>query len=163
MAKLVSDSNTAIQAYSFSEPFVAREQGVEVRALMLSEIGYNPYASCLMADESYIAAHGDLVARMVVACREGWREYLNSPESTNAAILASNSQGMTAEALAFGVAELRPLCLPEGLPPEQIGQMTNERWQQLFDQFTKLKLIDADKVSVSKVFTLQYLERSPNR
>lgn len=163
VAKLVTDDKTAIQAYSFSEPFMASEQGVEVRSLMLSDVGYNPYASCLLANESYVQAHSDIVARMVVACREGWQHYLQSPESTNQAILAKNSQGMTAEALAFGVDELRPLCLPDGLTSEQIGTMSLERWQQLVDQFVQLKLIDGAKVQADKVFDTSFLERLANQ
>lgn len=163
VAKLVTDDKTAIQAYSFSEPFMASQQGVEVRPLMLSDVGYNPYASCLLAEESYVKSHSDIVARMVVACREGWQQYLQDPESTNQAILAKNSQGMTAEALAFGVDELRPLCLPDGLTSEKVGVMSLQRWQQLVDQFVKLKLIDAAKVQADKVFDASFLERMPNQ
>lgn len=160
VAKLVSDPQTAIQAYSFSEPFMAQEQGVKVRKLMLSDVGFNPYASCLISTEEFIAANNDLVGRMVVACREGWKQYLESPEQTNAVILAANSQGMTAGALAFGVAELKPLCLPAGLPPAEIGHMSRDRWEQLIQQFSQLELIDPKNVSVDKVFTTRYLERS---
>ncbi len=163
VAKLVTDKKTAIQAYSFSEPFMAKQQGVEVRSLMLSDVGYNPYASCLLANESYVKDHRDIVARMVVACREGWQHYLQHPEATNQAILAKNSQGMTAEALAFGVSELKPLCLPEGLAPEQLGQMSLPRWQQLVDQFIQLKLIDGSKVQADQVFDSSFLDRTPNR
>lgn len=163
VAKLVSDEKTAIQAYSFSEPFMARELGVDVRALMLSDVGFNPYASCLLADEGYVAAHSDVVARMVVACREGWQKYLESPEKTNEAILKENSQGLTAEALAFGVAELKPLCLPEGMSPAQVGQMSAGRWEQLVEQLVKLKLIDSNKVQAKGVFNAEFLERSGNQ
>ncbi len=163
VAKLVTDDKTAIQAYSFSEPFMASQQGVEVRPLMLSDVGFNPYASCLLANEPYVTANSDLVARMVVACREGWQHYLESPESTNQAILSENSQGMTAEALAFGVSVLKPLCLPDGLAPEKIGQMSLERWQQLVDQFVQLKLIDGSKVQADKVFDASFLERTANQ
>ncbi|MEO8270631.1 MAG: ABC transporter substrate-binding protein, partial [Aureliella sp.] len=145
------------------EPFMAREQGIEVRALMLSDIGFNPYASCLLAGEGYIKTHHDLVARMVVACREGWQQYLQSPESTNAAILKQNSQGMTADALAFGIAELKPLCLPDGMSTEKVGQMSAERWEQLVEQLVQLKLIDATKVGAGDVFNADFLERSGNR
>ncbi len=160
VAKLVSDPKTAIQAYSFSEPFMAAEQRVQVRKLMLSDVGFNPYASCLMSTDDYIAANGDLVARMVIACREGWQQYLESPEQTNAVILAANAQGMSDAALQFGVAELKPLCLPESLPAEEIGHMTNERWSQLIEQFTKLELIDPSKVKVDQVFSTRFIDRS---
>lgn len=160
VAKLVSDPKTAIQAYSFSEPFMAEEQGVKVRKLMLSEVGFNPYASCLISTEEYIAANSDLVARMVIACREGWQKYFEAPEQTNAVILAANSQGMTEAALKFGVAELMPLCLPEGLAADGLGQMTRERWDSLIAQFIKLELIDASKVKVDSVFTTRFIDRS---
>ncbi len=163
VARLVSDDKTAIQAYSFSEPFMAREQGIDVRALMLSDIGFNPYASCLLADEGYVAAHNDVVARMVVACREGWQKYLESPEKINAAIMKENSQGLTANALAFGAAELKPLCLPEGMSPALLGQMSAKRWEQLVEQLGKLKLIDIEKVHANEVFNASFLERSGNR
>lgn len=160
VAKLVSDPKTAIQAYSFSEPFMAREQGVAVRNLMLSDIGFNPYASCLMTTSDYAAANSDLVARMVIACREGWQKYLQEPEQTNAVILSENQQGMTADALQFGVDELKPLCLPADLAPADLGLMTEQRWSQLIEQFVKLELIDPAKVSVNQVFTTRFIDRS---
>lgn len=163
VAKLVSDAKTAIQAYSFSEPFMAREQGVEVRALMLSDVGFNPYASCLLANEDYITAHSDVVARMVIACREGWQNYLQSPEGANAAILQENSQGLTAEALAFGAAELKPLCLPQGMSADEVGQMSAERWEQLAEQLVQLKLIDTNKIHADQVFNTDFLERTGNQ
>ena len=151
VAKLVSDSKTAIQAYSFSEPFMAEQQGIAVRTLMLSDIGYNPYASCLVCTEDY-AKNSDIVARMTAASQEGWQKYFESPEETNAAILANNQEGMTAEALKYGVEKLRPLCLPAGEPKESLGEMTLERWQELINQFVELRLLDANKVTAKEIF-----------
>lgn len=152
VANFVADSKTAIQAYSFSEPLLAEQQGVKVRALMLGDIGFNPYASCLIATRDFINKNPDLVRRMVVACNAGWQKYLEAPEMTNAAILAANSQGMTQDALAFGVEKLRPLCLPAGMKNSEVGKMSLERWQQLVDQFIALKLVSADKVKASEAF-----------
>ncbi len=162
VAKLVSDPKTAIQAYSFSEPFMAQEQGVAVRTLMLSDVGFNPYASCLIANEQFVTDNADVVARMVVACREGWQKYLAAPEETNAVILAANSQGMTAGALQFGAQELQPLCLPSGLADADLGSMTTERWQTLTEQFVKLGLIDSANVNAVAVFTTEFIERAGN-
>jgi NitT/TauT family transport system substrate-binding protein len=152
VAKLVSDKNTAIQAYSFSEPLMAKQQGVAVRTLMLSDIGFNPYASCLMCTDEYAAKNADIIKRMSVACREGWQKYLEAPAESNQAILKANEQGMTMEALEFGVEQMKPLCLPEGMPASDIGKMTTERWQQLVDQFAALGLIDTKKVKASEAF-----------
>ncbi len=160
VARLVSDTNTAIQAYSFSEPLLATQQGVEVRSLMLSDIGYNPYASCLMTTEATIDAKRDVVGRMVAASREGWRKYFEDPTDTNAAILAANEQGMTPESLEFGVNELRKLCMPEGTTSDDIGMMSTSRWTELVNQFVEIKLVTASKVKASEAFTSEFITPS---
>lgn len=151
VVQLVADKNTAIQAYNFSEPQLAEEKGVPVKTLMLSEIGFNPYASCLVATGETLKKDPDLAKRMTVACREGWQKYLESPAETNAAILELNRERMTAAALAYGAEKLKPLC-EVGSEPAKIGTMTLERWQQLVDQFVELKLITKDKVKAADAF-----------
>lgn len=150
VAKLVTDKKTAIQAYSFSEPLMAQQQGVPVRALMVSDIGFNPYASCLMCNEELVTKNPELVKKMVKASREGWQKYLDAPAESNQVIHKANEQGMTIEALEFGVEKMRPLCLPEGT--KEIGVMTEQRWQELVDQFAALKLIDPNKVKAKSAF-----------
>lgn len=163
VAKLVTDPKTAIQAYSFSEPLMAEQQGVAVRMLMLSDAGFNPYASCLMTTEAMIGDRRDTVARMVVACREGWKKYLEAPDATNAVILAANEQGMSKESLDFGVKVLTPLCLPEGMEADELGAMSSERWETLVQQFIDLELVEAGKVSAGKAYTVEFLDRAaPN-
>lgn len=151
VAQFVADKNTAIQAYNFSEPQLAEEKGVVVKTLMLSEIGFNPYASCLVATGESIKQNADLAKRMTDACREGWQKYLESPAETNAAILNLNRERMTAAALDYGAEKLKPLC-DVGSDPKQIGNMTLERWQQLVDQFIELKLITKEKVKAAEAF-----------
>jgi|LakMenEpi03Aug12_release.lakeMendotaPanAssembly.Ray.scaffolds.fasta_scaffold00384_2 NitT/TauT family transport system substrate-binding protein len=158
VANFVTDPQTAIQAYSFSEPLLAKQQGVETRALMLSDIGFNPYASCLIATGDYLRDNEDLVRRMVIACQLGWQKYLAEPDQTNALILTLNSQGMSAEALKFGAQQIRPLCLPDGMNPEMVGQMQESRWKTLADQFIELGLAAPDRIEPSKVFTTRYLQ-----
>lgn len=152
VARFVADDKTAIQAYNFSEPQLAEEKGVKVKTLMLSEIGFNPYASCLLATASYVGQKRALGERMVQACREGWQKYLESPAETNAAILALNPERMTAEALAYGAEQLKPLCRPAEGKGSQLGSMTIGRWEKLIEQFTELKLVTPGKIQASTVF-----------
>ena len=151
VAQFVADKNTAIQAYNFSEPQLAEEKGVPVKTLMLSEIGFNPYASCLVATGDTIKQNADLAKRMTAACREGWQKYLESPAETNAAILNLNRERMTAAALEYGAQKLKPLCT-SGDNAADVGKMSLERWQQLVDQFVELKLITTDKVKAAEAF-----------
>ncbi len=158
VAQLVSDPRTAQQAYSFSEPLMAEQQGVKVKNLMMSDLGYNPYASVLISTEDYLKNHADVVKRMVAACVEGWAMYLDSPEETNKYILSQNRQGMTEEALAYGVANLKPLCLPEGFDPAKLGAMDAQRWETLATQLRELKKL-SETVKPSDSFTTDCLPK----
>jgi len=157
VAQLVADPRTAQQAYSFSEPLMAEQAGVKVKTLMMSDIGYNPYASLLITSEQYLAKNEDIAKRMVLASIEGWKKYLEEPEQTNAYILLQNQQGMTAEALTYGVENLKPLCVPEGFPEASIGKMDSARWTTLVEQLKSLQMIEG-KVKAEECYTLKFLQ-----
>jgi len=158
VASLVTDPKIAIQAYSFAEPLLAQQQGVQVRALMVSDLGYNPYSSVLITTGKLIQERPEMVRRFVRATRQGWQNYLQDPSQGNAAILAANEHGMTAEVLDFGSAGLQSLAIPDGFTLAQVGQMTSERWQTLVEQMAELKLVDASKVKPSECFTNDFLD-----
>jgi NitT/TauT family transport system substrate-binding protein len=160
VAQIVAGPGFAAQGYSFSEPFMAKEQGIDVHQLMMSDIGYNPYASLLVSTESYVKDHADISQRMVKACVEGWQKYLSDPQQSNAVILAANKQGLTKEALEYGVEALKPLCY-ENNDMSLIGAMNAERWTQLAQTLVDLKLIDPANLNVPASFSSQYLAPSP--
>ena len=86
-------ADVAQQAYVFSEPFIARQQGGDPQCLMLSDIGFNPYASVLVVHEQLIAADPDLVARVVRACvQAAGSKYLEDPAPTNQHIQELNAE-----------------------------------------------------------------------
>lgn len=157
VAELVTSKETAIQAYSFAEPLLAQQQGVEVRLLMLSDLGWNPYSSVLVTTGSLIREQPELVRKVVSATRRGWQQYLEDPAEGNAAILAANRHGMTAEALQFGSEGLRELALPEGFSLAEVGMMSTERWQTLIDQMAELELVDPNEVKATDCFTTEFL------
>ncbi len=158
VAALVSDPKTAIQAYSFAEPLLAQQQGVEVRTLMVSELGWNPYSSVLVTTGEMIREQPELVRKVVQASQLGWQRYLTDPAKGNAAILAANEHGMTAETLEFGAEGLTKLALPEGFPIEQVGMMQQSRWDELVEQMSELKLVDSAKVNAADCFTNKFLQ-----
>ncbi len=158
IAALVSDPNTVIQGYSFAEPLLAREQGVEVRLLMLSDLGWNPYSSVLVTTGELIRKDPEMVRKFVAATRKGWQNYLTDGTLGNDFILAANTQGMSRPALEFGIQAMRPLAIPDGVSLEQVGRMNADRWNTLVAQMIELKLADADKVIASECYTTQFIE-----
>lgn len=153
VTQFLMDPTFAQQAYVFSEPFVARKQGADPRVLMVSETGFNPYASVLITTEQAIAQHPKAVAAVVRACAAGWAHYLREPEPTNQQIHQLNPE-MDLDILAYGVEQSRPLVLVPGQP---LGGMTLERWQTLLAQMTEAELIEAGAVKAEEAFTTRFL------
>ncbi len=145
VAMFLQRSDFAQQAYVFSEPFVARQAGSDPHCLMVSDIGFNPYTSVLITNDLLVETDAELVRKFVRAAVRGWRTYLESPARTNLLIHERNTE-MGLDILAFGARAIRPLCLPDDDHPEQLGQMTAERWRTLADQLVEIELLDQPDV-----------------
>ena len=130
VAKFLLDDKFAQQGYVFSEPLIAKEQGSDPHSLMVSDLGFDPYSSCVAVQSKRLEDDPELVRKFVTASRRGWISYLQSPERANREINRVNS-GMDLESLNNAAGILKELCLPEGLAPESFGQMTQERWLEL--------------------------------
>lgn len=154
---LVNDPQAAIQAYVTAEPFVAQGQGIAVRWMMISDLGWNPYSSVLVTRGELIRNDPELVQRMVTATRLGWQHYLTDPQLGNRDILAANQHGMTAEALEFGGNQLKQLAVPADSDLESLGTMTAQRWETLVQQMEQTGLIAAGSVQAAECFDLQFL------
>ena len=156
VTRFLMDENFAQQGYIISEPFVARAHGADPRALLVAEIGFNPYASVLVASEEPIEAHPGLTAAVVAASVSGWERYLEDPEPTNRRIHALNPE-MSLEILAYGAEASVPLVLDPVAREKGIGAMTLERWRELLQQMSDAGLIEAEEVDVEGAFTLRFL------
>lgn len=161
VSNLVSDPKIAIQGYSFAEPFLAKEAGADVNLLMVSELGWNPYSSVLVTRGDLIKNKPELVAKFVEATTKGWRKYVEDPTEGNKSILAANEHGMTAAALEFGSKALVELARPDGMPVNEIGKMSADRWTALVNQMVEMKLIEPDSVKPEDCFSDQFFTSSP--
>lgn len=156
VAPFLLNKKCALQGYSFSEPFVARKQGADPKLLMVSDLGFNTYTSLLVTSRSIIEKDPELVRKVVEASIRGWQKYLESPVDTNARIHQANPE-MDLDILAYGVQDLKPLCLPEGLPASQLGTMTAARWDTLTQQLREIEALTTDVVQSKVAFTTQFL------
>lgn len=156
VSQFLANPNFAQQGYVFSEPFVARQQGGDPKALLVSDIGFNPYASVLIATESTIAQRADIARAVVEASVEGWAHYLREPEQTNRHINSLNPE-MGLEILAYGAAESRALVLDSIARDKGLGHMSAERWSELRQQMIDASLIEKTAASAQKAFDAQFL------
>ncbi|HBJ35803.1 MAG TPA: ABC transporter permease [Planctomycetaceae bacterium] len=155
---LAGNPKVAIQAYLFAEPYLAKGEGMQVKTLMVSDLGWNPYSSVLVTRGDLIRSNPEMVRKFVAATRKGWQNYVTDPTLGNVQILAANQHGMTQDALTYGATELVKLAMPEPMKVADVGTMNAERWQKLVTQMEEINLIKPGSVRPEECYDLSFLE-----
>ncbi|MFO0428514.1 MAG: ABC transporter substrate-binding protein [Planctomyces sp.] len=158
VGEFLTKQSFAQQGFVFSEPFVAREQGGDPQVLMVSDIGFNPYASVLVTTEKMIQEKGDVVRRVVKASLAGWNQYLADPLETNQDIHRDNND-MSLAVLAYGAEQMKPLCFADN--QSATCDMTSERWKVLVSQIEEIGEIEPGSVAPESCFTREFLKSPP--
>jgi NitT/TauT family transport system substrate-binding protein len=157
VANFIADRNYIQQAFATSEPFFARQAGIETRVLLVSESGFAPYR-VTFTTQDFLRQHPDTVARFVRASLRGWREYLNDPSAAHAAVAKLNP-ALSPQWMQFTWQELRDGHFVAGNAPDgsQLGQMDPARWVTLYQQLLDLKVIEK-QFDPANAYTLQFLK-----
>jgi len=137
VANFLADPNYVQQIFVTSEPYFTKQAGVDVRTILISSSGYDPYR-VQFATREFAAAHPDVVAKFVRASIRGWQDYLKNPDAVNKQLLALNPALNTAQE-AFTAAALRDGgFIGSGA---EVGSMTAARWQASYDQLKALGIL----------------------
>jgi NitT/TauT family transport system substrate-binding protein len=156
VANFVADPQYIQQAFATSEPYFARQAGVETRVLLISDAGYKPYR-VMFTTRDFLQQHPEIAAKFVRASLRGWREYLNDPKAAHAAIAKLNP-ALNAQWMSFTWQALRDGHFVTGDDPSgaQVGQMVTERWTTMYRQLFDLKVIDKE-FDPAVAYTLQFV------
>jgi NitT/TauT family transport system substrate-binding protein len=156
VANFVSDPQYIQQAFATSEPFFAKQAGLETRILLTSDAGYNPYR-VMFTTRDYLREHADVVARFVRASLKGWHDYLNDPAAAHAAIVKLNP-ALNPEWMQFSWLALRDGHFVTGEKADggQLGEMESARWTQMYEQLLALKVI-GKTFDPAAAYTLQFV------
>jgi len=139
-----------------SEPFFATKSGAQVRTLLTSETGYDPYR-VFETSTSFLKEHPEVVAKFVRASLRGWRDYMIDPTVANEAISKLNP-AMSRDQMAFTYAALKDGHFITGSDPSgsQLGQLDPVRWQTMYQQLLDLKIIKKP-LDPKTAYTTQFL------
>jgi len=156
LANFFADPSYVQQVFVTSEPFFAKQAGVEVRNLLISSSGYDPYRVAFTTRD-YAAQHPDVVARFVRASIRGWNAYLKDPSATNAELLRLNPALNPAQ-VAYTSQQLRDGAFIAGSDASgsQTGRMTDARWAAMYEQLKSLGMLNG-AVELNQAYTLKYL------
>jgi NitT/TauT family transport system substrate-binding protein len=155
IANFLQDPGYIQQIFVTSEPFFARQAGANVRTMLISETGYDPYR-VVFTSQRYVNDHPDLVARFVRASQRGWRDYMADPKEVNNELLHLNP-AMTLEQMQFTWAALRDghFVYPDQEPAKD-GDLDPARWQAMYQQLASLKVIQ-NPFDPAKAYTTQFV------
>lgn len=141
VANFLADPDYVQQVFVTSEPFFAKQAGADVRTILISDSGYDPYR-VQFATRDFVAKHPEIVAKFVRASIRGWQQYLKNPGPTNAHLLTLNpalnpaQEAYTAQALNEGAF----VAGKDG----DIGRMSADRWQAGYTQLKALGILRSD-------------------
>jgi NitT/TauT family transport system substrate-binding protein len=112
--------------------------------LMISDAGFDGYASLIATSKKLVTTNPDLVQRFINASIEGWYSYLyGDPAPAFKAIQAANPD-MTMPLIQFGYTQLKARGIVDSGDATAlgIGAMTDARWKSFFDQMAATGLYD---------------------
>ena len=156
VANFIADPNYVQQAFATSEPFFAKQAGIETRVLLTSDAGYNPYR-VMFTRQDFLQQHPDAVGKFVEASVRGWRDYLSDPTAAHAAIVKLNP-ALNPEWMDFTWKALRDGHFVDGDEPNGalLGKMNAQRWQTMYEQLLDLKVIEK-QLDPATAYTLQFV------
>jgi NitT/TauT family transport system substrate-binding protein len=141
VAAFLADPKYIQQVFVTSEPFFARQAGVQVRTLLISQTGYDPYR-VMVTSRTLLAEHPEIVEKFVRASVRGWKDYLVHPDDVNEAIAKLNP-AMSVPLMKFSYEALRDQHFITGNAPNgaDLGHFDPARWNSMYQQLLQLKLI----------------------
>jgi NitT/TauT family transport system substrate-binding protein len=159
VANFIANPNYIQQAFATSEPFFARQAGVESRLLLVSDSGFDTYR-VMFTTRDFLKEHPALVAKFVRASLHGWRDYLKDPSVAHAAVARLNP-ALSPAWMQFSWQQLKDGHFVTGPDTDasQLGQMDPARWATLYKQLRDLEIIDKE-IDPAAAYTRQFLERN---
>jgi len=161
LAPFFTDPTMVQEAYVTSEPFLVHQQtGKWPVVMMISDAGFDGYASLVATSDKLVKDDPDLVQRFVDASIAGWYSFLyGDPSPAFAAILKANPD-MTPGLLKFGYSQLKARGILDSGDAKTlgIGAMTNARWRTFFEQMAATGLYDKS-MDYQAGYTLQFVDK----
>ncbi len=162
LGPFLSNPRSIQQGYAVAEPIYVENQGhFKPLVYLLADHGFSTYSTVIEARTDTVAKHPDLVQRFVDASVIGWVNYLyGDRRAANAAMRRENPDMSEAE-IEASVALMKSLGIVDSGESLQagIGAMRMERIRDFYQQMVKAGLYKTGEVDLSKVATLQFVNR----
>lgn len=157
-ALFLSNPDIAQQCFITNEPYYAKRAGLEVRTMMLSDIGFDLFRVIGMK-KSYAEENPEVVRSFLRGMIAGWDDYLSS-ENVDGAFNMIKEMNPTLDD--GGLVFAREVMISEKLitgrdNPHGIGWLDVDRLEDVMNQLVDIGFLKAP-LDVNEFVTLEYLE-----
>ena len=150
------------QGYSVAEPIYVENQGKFKPVVhLLADHGFSTYSTLIETRADTVKNKPDLVQRFVDASALGWVNYLYGDRQAAAALMMKDNPEMTVAEMEASVALMKQQGIVDSgeALAGGIGAMSQARIQDFYAQMVKAGLYKAGEVDLSKVASLQFVNR----
>ena len=153
---LARGETDAIYGYSTNEPYVLREQGVDVHVLNPVHFGIDLYGDMLFTTEHEVSQNPERVQAMRRAVIRGWEYALDNKEELVQLIYEKYSQRKSIAALRYEAQALEQVISRFTVP---LGTLDRGRLEHMSRLFAKHGLLDRDFSVESYIFDRPFTGR----
>lgn len=140
ISTFMRDPRFSQQCFITSEPLAAKKEKINPQTFLISESGFNPYLTVVIAHEDTLKQDAKTVKAFLQATRQGWQAYLTHPETTNAAMQKMNSSMDLDTFNEVSEVQKKFVETPE-TKLKGLGSMNKSRWTTLYSQLLELGLV----------------------
>ncbi len=155
-----TDPTDIQEAYVTDEPYLVHQQISKWPVvMMLSDSGFDGYASLIATSEKLVTTNPDLVQRFLNASLEGWYSYLYGDPSPAFAAIQKANPDMSTGLLHYGYEQLKKRGIVDSGDTKTLGlfAMTDKRWASFFNQMAASGLYDKS-MNYKAGYTLQFVD-----
>ena len=150
------------QGYSVAEPIYVENQGKFKPVVhLLADHGFSTYSTLIEASTETVKNKPALVQRFVDASAIGWVNYLHGQRQAAAALMMRDNPEMSEAEMEASVALMKRQGIVDSgeAGSRGIGAMNSARIADFYAQMVKAGLYQTGDVDLSKVATLQFVNR----
>jgi NitT/TauT family transport system substrate-binding protein len=162
LGPFLSNTKSIQQGYSVAEPIYIENQGKFKPVVhLLADHGFSTYSTVIEARTDTVKAKPELVQRFVDASIVGWVNYLYGKRAAANAMMIKDNPEMTEAEIEASVVLMKQQGIVDSgeAKANGIGAMSNARIKDFYEQMVKAGLYKANEVDLSKVATLQFVNK----
>ncbi len=163
LGPFLANNKSIQQGYSVAEPIYIQNQGKFKPVVhLLADHGFSTYSTLIEARTETVQKNPALVQRFVDASILGWVNYLYGDRKAANAMMIKDNPEMTEAEIEASVALMKSQGIVDSGEAAKagIGAMSAARIQDFYGQMVKAGLYKPGEVDLSKVATLQFVNKS---